>query len=116
MEAIFTVIEGGEFPLFTVNYVEPTKNTDGSDIDNLAFTTTWYEIDGRQTPAIQLEATDPKGGHDVSWSGFVSVNVGENKLVKFWATATNKNGKESDKSSVVEIQVDRRNLVPMPPQ
>jgi hypothetical protein len=115
MQATFEITPGSEFPTFTVQYVEPSKNTDGTPITNLAYCSMLYSIDGRVTEAAKVSALSPTGGGNGSWIGYVAVQDNTAKDVLIWATATNLAGLTSDSSVVVTIHVDRTHAIPMPP-
>ena len=105
--------------VLTVTYTEPTTNTDGSPLADLARTNVWTEIllPG-QTPVKgpNVAATAPGGGGAISTT--ITVPIGatlpiKEANVKVWATATDASGNEGPPSNVVTKRVDQ--LAPSAP-
>lgn len=115
MKADFKITVGQDV-LFEVAYTEPSLNIDGSPITDLDYCSVWYSIDGAQTEAAKVTAMSLTGGNDTSWTGGVAVLEGTIKDVLIWATATNKEGKVSDRSAVLTINVDRKTKTPQAPK
>ena len=105
--------------VLTVTYTEPSTNTDGSPLTDLARTNVYTEIllPG-QTPVKgpNVAASASTGGGAISTT--ITVPIGatlpiKEANVKVWATATDLSGNESLPSTVVTKRVDQ--LAPSAP-
>jgi len=96
------------------SYTEPTVNEDGSPLSDLAKTTIYYDLGAGQVKALDVPASSPTGGGQISQTVTVPIVSGQEANVKFWATATDTSGNESAPSNSVTVRIDR--LAPGPPQ
>ena len=107
--------------VLTVTYLEPTTNTDGSPINDLASTNVSYRLCPTSGPCAapytlgpNIAATAPTGGGSISTQVTVPVGPGQEANVEVFATATDTSGNVSPESAHVTKRVDR--LPPSPPQ
>lgn len=107
--------------VLTVTYTEPTTNTDGSVLNDLARTNVHYRVcpvtGTCTTPFIlgpNVAATSPIGGGPISTTVSVSVAPGQEVNVEVFATAADTSGNVSPDSVHVTKRVDR--LSPKAPQ
>jgi len=101
----------------TATYTEPTTNTDGSLLKDLAKTIIFYDIVGDGLPevkAIEVPATVLTGGGSIIQIVTVPIIGNQEADVDFWATAVDLSGNSSDKSTIVRKRIDR--LAPSVPQ
>jgi hypothetical protein len=89
-------------------YTEPTKSVDGVLISDLSYTSIYYQV-GTQTPVKvpQVPATKPQGGGSIATSVLFPLAAGQRSIVKFWVTATDLTGNESNKSNEVTLNLER---------
>src|SRR3990167_1790290 len=94
----------------TATYTEPTTNTDGSLLKDLAKTIIFYDIVGDGLPevkAVEVPATALTGGGSIIQTVLVPIVGNQEADADFWETAVDTSGKSSDKSSVVRKRIDR---------
>lgn len=85
-----------------ISYVEPTANTDGSPLDDLAFTEIWYQIAERlPVLATEITASALNGGGRVTTILYVPVGMDQISTVQFWTTAVDTSGHTSQTSTKV---------------
>lgn len=99
--------------VLTVTYVEPTTNTDGSALDDLAKTT----INSRVCPVVgpcvaaftpfDVPASSPSGGATIGRQITVGITPGQQNNVEVYATATDTSGNVSPDSDHIVKRVDR---------
>jgi hypothetical protein len=77
----------------TMSWDEPTKNSDGTPLTDLATTTAWFKLgSGLDTRAADVTATSLSGGARVSATFTVPSTSGP---ASFWVTATDTLGNVS---------------------
>jgi len=95
----------------TFSFTEPSDNTDGSAIDDLASCTIMWSISGISQPHIVVPASSPTGGgvrtHDESTTFDRSVD----RLVTMDSFCTNATGQDSAPAGQVTLAVP---LIPLP--
>jgi len=100
--------------ILTVTYTEPTQNTDGTPLDDLAKTNVYYQVGtAAEVKGPDVPASQPAGGGAISTQITVAIAAGQRATVTVRATATDSSGNESAKSAAITKTVDR--LPPMPP-
>lgn len=73
----------------TVQWTEPTKNTDGSTLADLAFTNGYCQVGtAAAQKSANVPATKPAGGGTVSTVFTIPTPAGAATTVTCWATAT----------------------------
>lgn len=94
----------------TVTYKEPSTNADGSPLEDLVGTNVYYQIGTVVTKAIEVPATSPNGGGDITTEITVPVSDGEDKDVTVWATALDDGTpqNESEPSPFDTVNIDRQ--------
>lgn len=97
----------------TLEYTEPSTNTDGSALDDLHHTSIFYDIGTGAVNVIDLPASLMTGGGVKSYTFTIPVLKGEMKSVSIFATASDTSGETSDPSEPIITVIDRR--VPSPP-
>lgn len=97
-----------------VTYKEPGTKADGTRLDDLNYTTIYYDAGEGPVKVSTVPATTPAGGGRVQRRFVVEVQEGKEVGVKVWATATDKARNESAKSQAVTIPADR--LAPAAPE
>lgn len=107
--------------VLTVTYAEPTTNTDGSALNDLARTNVHYRIcptsgacASPYTVGPNVAATASTGGGAITTTVTVPVGPGQEANVEVFATATDTTGNVSPESTHVTKRVDR--LSPSAPQ
>jgi hypothetical protein len=89
-----------------VEYDEPSTDTAGLALTDLARTTVWYQVGDRAPVATDVAATAPSGGGHVSVAIAIRRPPGLRPLpVTIWATATTVAGRESAPSAAVVIDL-----------
>lgn len=87
---------GTGFPVY-LQYQEPTNNTDGSPLDDLAYTTIFYELPGGSpTKSGDVIASGLTGG---GWQTVTIVIPGTPESAQLWLTATDTSGHESQQTA-----------------
>ncbi len=82
----------------TVTYEEPSRQADGSPLMDLAKTNVYYQIQGQK----------PVKGPDIRATKItLPILRGQRVDVTFWATATNRSGRESVPSTKIPGYVNR---------
>ena len=100
---------------FAVTYTEPTKNADGSALNDLAETQVFYAVDGGAPVAVPpVPATGPTGGQLVEQMILIDLTVGASHIVSVFARAKDTFGNESADSNTDSTTVDF--LAPGAPQ
>ena len=87
----------------TATYTEPTTNTDGSLLKDLAKTIIFYDIVGDGLPevkAVEVPATALTGGGSIIQTVLVPIVGNQEADVDFWATAVDTSGNSSSFSFV----------------
>lgn len=97
----------------TCQYTEPTTNSNGTPLADLHHTSIYYDMGNGAVHAADLPASLMTGGGTISYVISVPVADGEEKDVKFWATATDTLGNTSLPSPQAVKRIDR--LAPAPP-
>lgn len=108
----FTVTPTGA--VVTVNYIEPTDNTDGSVLSDLSHCTLYYDTGQGPVKAKDFPASSPSGGGDITVSYEVPLNGSQEFDVRFWLTASDLSGNESGMSVERVIRIDK--LAPNAPR
>lgn len=100
--------------VLTVTYTEPTTNTDGSAINDLASTQVHFRLcptsgtcSASFTVAPNVNASAATGGGAISTSVTVNIVAGQENNVEVFATATDTSGNVSPDSLHVVKRVDR---------
>ncbi|HKW86408.1 MAG TPA: hypothetical protein VJM82_05000 [Nitrospiraceae bacterium] len=75
-------------PTVTVSYTEPTTTVDGTPLIALAKTTIYYDLGNGPVKAMDVPATKPTGGGQVSQTVKIPIGPNEGKLVMICVTAT----------------------------
>jgi len=89
-------------------YTEPTVDVDGGPIEDLAFTTIHYRINGGVTEVAQdVLASSPTGGGVIQTSLLLPIAKGFKAVVDFWITATDTAGLEGPATQVETLTIDR---------
>lgn len=96
-----------------VSYKEPSTNRNGSPIVDLVKTTIYYDKGQGPVNALDVAATTETGGSPISATFIIPISQDEEADISVWATATDKSGNESDKSSIETVRIDF--LRPNPP-
>lgn len=100
--------------ILTVTYKEPVANVDNSPLNDLDHTSVYFQVGtGTETKSAAIPATALTGGGSISTQITVPIAQNQSATVTVRATATDKSGNESAKSSPVTKTVDR--LPPLPP-
>lgn len=104
----------------TFNVTEPTTNTDGSPLTNLAKTRIDYTTStplGNTLATVDVPASGPTGGQAVSKLVAVPIGAGQQGTVTATAKAVNVNNLASPVSNTATKTIDRRaeTLAPAPP-
>lgn len=89
-------------------YDEPTKNFDGSVLDDLKETRCYMQpLPGGVASVVKIHpATTPSGGKAVDVIAQASVLPNTQQTFDCWVTAVDLVGNESPKSNVVQIRID----------
>lgn len=103
------IIDAGHVSV-TATFTEPTLNSDGSPLTDLAFCTVADSTDGTTT---QVNASAPTGGGKQSVDITLAVPAGTSKTFSFDATATDTKGNISAPTAVLTVNVNR--IVPNAP-
>ena len=98
----------------TIEYGEPTINSDGSVLKDLAKTTIYYNIGSGPVKAAYIPATINTGGGTIIHKIILPVSQVEEVTADLWATASDTTGNESEKSNIVRVVADM--LPPSPPK
>lgn len=96
-----------------VEYQEPSTNATGTALTDLALTSIYYDKGAGAVKAMDVPASSPAGGGQISQIIQVEIPANEEADIKVWATATDLSGNLSLPSDVVTVRVD--NLPPAPP-
>ncbi len=92
----------------TVTYEEPSRQPDGAPLTDLAKTNVYYQIQGQKpVKGPDIQATRPTGGGTVATKITLPILRGQRVDVTFWATATNRSGRESVPSTKIPGYVNR---------
>ena len=110
--ALDAVVVGAQV---TLTYKEPITNSDGTPLQDLKLTTSYYTVnDGPTVKGAEIPATSGTGGV----SRVVTLNIpiidSKETVLKFWATATDESLNESLPSQVVVKRIDK--LAPASPE
>ncbi len=90
------------------SYTEPSTETDGFALEDLAYTNVYYQIGtGPAVRGPQVPASTPNGGGSIKTSLLIPAAGGQRLNVKFWVTATDSTGLESPRSSENTLSIDR---------
>ncbi len=81
-------------PYVTVSYVEPTTNSMGQALTNLAKTTIYYDLGKGFVKYKDIPASTPEGGGTVQEKISYSLSEGTHIQTTICVTATNTNGQE----------------------
>lgn len=90
------------------SYKEPTTETDGFLITDLAYTNVYYKFSS--APAVrgpQVPASNTSGGGIVNTSLLVPIATGQRVNVGFWVTATDVSGLEGPATPTITLSIDR---------
>lgn len=110
--ALDAVVVGAQV---TLTYKEPITNSDGTPLQDLKLTTSYYNVnDGPTVKGAEIPATSGTGG--VSRVVTLNIPIVDSKetVLKFWATATDESLNESLPSQVVVKRIDK--LAPASPE
>ena len=100
------------FPAFaatgtaTALYNEPTTNSDGTPLTDLAKTTVCGQIGTAAPTCVEVAATKPAGGGAISQVINVAVPDNAKTTVTYWVTATDTSGNPSTKSPTATKSFD----------
>ena len=98
----------------TLTWYEPTTNTDGSPLNDLAKIRVYDNYSGVMTMVKEVNASGPTGGSTESTTVTVPVTAGQEKNVIFYVTAVDDDGNESPPSNTKTVNIDR--LAPASPE
>lgn len=99
----------------TYTYQEPTKNTDGTALDDLAKVSIFYKVNnGAEVKAHDEPASAKTGGGTKTIKFVVPINDAVKNVFQFWAVAYDETGNASPNSQVLVKQIDK--LAPAAPQ
>ena|SRR3990167_6301034 len=100
----------------TVSYAEPTKDLDGSPLEDLLQTEVYYQVEGSTVAVLGkgIAASKPQGGGGVQTNITIPVAQGEEKTVQVFGAARDTSGNISQATSKVPVRIDR--MPPAPPQ
>lgn len=99
----------------TVSYKEPTTNKNGSPLTDLANTSIFKTIGGTKTKVLDIPATAPTGGGEISQTIDLAVGADEEVDVTITANATDLGGNSSDPATDPSKTVRIDNLPPASP-
>ncbi len=95
--------------IVTVAYKEPSDKASGATLGTLAHTNLYYQIPGHApVKGPDTQATKPTGGGTVKARVKLPIPLGKRVTVSFWATATDKKGRESVPSQKLSGYINRR--------
>ena len=77
-------------PTVTVSYTEPTTTVDGTPLIALDKTTIYYDLGNGPVKAMDVAATKPTGGGQVSQTVKIPIGPNEEKLITICVTATSR--------------------------
>jgi len=77
-------------PTVTVSYTEPTTTADGTPLIALDKTTIYYDLGNGPVKAMDVAATKPTGGGQVSQTVKIPIGPNEEKLITICVTATSR--------------------------
>ena len=121
--AVFLIISCSVAQAFTVTltgamvrveYTEPIDNEDGSITNDLNHCELFYDVGAGAVKGMDIPASSPAGGADMSASLEIPVISGQEVDVKFWLTAVDLSGNSSKPSELFFVRIDR--LAPNPPR
>jgi hypothetical protein len=96
-------------------WTEPSTNPDGSPLQDLAYSSVYYKVNGGATiVGAKINATKLQGGGLVKTTLIVPAPTGGTVNLEFWATATDTAGNESLPTVKVPFSIER--LAPSSPQ
>jgi hypothetical protein len=84
-----------EKPTIKVSYTEPSVTVAGSPLNDLAKTTIYYDLGNGRRPALEVPATKPTGGGQISKTIIVPIQTQNEQIVKICTSATDGHGNES---------------------
>ena len=96
-----------------VEYMEPDVDDDGSELDDLEYTTLRWESSAF-SGSTSFPASSVNGGGVVEAEIDLPVLEGQEVVLEFWATGTDDKGNEGIDSEHVVKEVDR--MAPGPPR
>lgn len=89
-------------------YTEPTTNPDNSPLDDLAYTSVYYHVNGGQKiVGVKTASTIKSGGGNINVDLIVPAPTGGVTLLDFYVTATDLSGNESVPSPSVSLTIER---------
>jgi hypothetical protein len=96
------------------SYDEPTENSDGTPLEDLAYTQVFYQPEGAAAPIMgaKTAATKPTGGGHIDVSLIVPAPAGKKTSLDFWTSEVDLAGNPSVGSTHVTFVVDR--IAPAP--
>jgi len=97
----------------TVSYMEPTENTDGSVLVDLAEIRTFYTLGDGPIVEGHVELSSPTGGANVSFQMIIPAAKGQTLTLSTWSISYTEGGVQSEPSSIVTLEIFR--AVPNPP-
>jgi hypothetical protein len=90
------------------SYIEPSTDSDGGALVDLAYTNVYYKIGtGLAVRGPQVPASNVSGGGTINTSLLVPVSSGQRVNVGFWVTATDIAGLESAATPTITLLIDR---------
>lgn len=98
----------------TVTYTEPTTKADGSPLDDLSYTTIYYDEGNGWEEVAVVPASQPTGGADISQQVTIPIPDGTEVDVFVTATATDDANNESEYAVPATARLDT--LAPAAPQ
>jgi hypothetical protein len=100
----------------TVHYTEPTRDADGTPLNDLRQTEIWYQLEGSTVPAMVkgVAATALSGGGTITTQIILPVNTGDEKNFLVWAAARDISGNISTGTAKIPVRIDR--MPPAAPQ
>lgn len=96
------------------SYTEPTTNKTGTPLADLGKTTVYYDLGAGPVAAVETPASAATGGGSKTVTVTVPIGPDQEADVRFWVTATDTSGNQSEPSPGATKRLDR--LAPAPPQ
>jgi hypothetical protein len=92
---------------YKISYTEPTTNSDGTALTDLAKCSMYYQIPaGTATKAWDQTATSATGGGTITDKDtIVTVPIAQEELVDFWGTCTDTGNNESAATIKVRLKI-----------